>query len=204
MEDLKKALDAAAKVKERGERAVAVAAVIAEALRQVGQDPILVGGAAVEFYTEGGYSTKDIDLVSEGGEDLIQVMEGLGFEKFGKDFVDKKRNIYVEFPSRSLKPGETAIPVKVGDRSLRLISIEDLIVDRLCAYKFWKSGIDGVNAWLLIEIGVSDEDRLQKRAEMEDVRDALDAVRSAREQIIRKKLSRKKANRLLEQKMREL
>ncbi len=204
IDELKQALDKAATRKERTERAVQIAAIIAEALREVGQDPILVGGAAVEFYTQGGYATADIDMVTPGGTEVISVMEGLGFEKLGKDYIDRKRQIYIEFPSEALKPSERYDILKIGKKSLCIISIEDLIVDRLCAFKFWQSGIDGVNALLLLELGEAAEKRLLQRAYQDDVVDALEAVRKVREESIRKKLSQEQANQLLEAEMRRL
>lgn len=201
---LKKELERAARLKDPAERAIFLAAVIAEALREVQQDPILVGGAAVTFYTEGKYTTADIDMIADGGPDLWKVMSDLGFQKIGKDYVEKKLKIYIEFPGHSLKPHERIDKISVGQKSMRIISLEDLIVDRLCAFKFWQSGIDGVNALLLLEQAGIDEDRLVARADEEDVKDSLQAVREVARETIRKKLSRKKANRLLEEKMRQL
>lgn len=196
--DLKKELAEAAAVKDRAERAARLASIIAEALRPTGRDPILVGGSAVEFYTQGGYTTADIDMVTEGGKDLIKIMAALGFEKVGKDFVDKKNKVYVEFPGDSLKPSEKTRKVQVGKRMFRIISLEDLIVDRLNAFKFWKSLIDGANALMLLETGEADEKRLERRAEEEDVLDTLLRLREIREEIVRKKLSKDEADALLE------
>ena len=156
----KKELDKVSRLKKGPEKTMLIASVIAEALRFISRDPILVGGAAVEFYTLGQYTTADIDMVADGGKDLVKMMVDLGFEKIGKDFVDRKRGIYIEFPGSHLGAGEKVRQVDVGTRSLRVISIEDLIVDRLCAYKFWQSGIDGVNALLLLEQSEIDPVRL--------------------------------------------
>ena len=84
LKKLEALLRKAAAEKNLALRGVKVAAVVAEALRQIGEDPVLVGGAAVEFYTEGGYATKDIDMVAVGGYPLREVMNELGFEKRGK------------------------------------------------------------------------------------------------------------------------
>jgi hypothetical protein len=43
-------------------------AILTELLKERGIKPILVGGRALEFYTLGGYATKDIDLVINGRE----------------------------------------------------------------------------------------------------------------------------------------
>ncbi len=201
---LKNKLDAAADLEVSAERGVAVAAVIAEALQPLGQDPVLVGGAAVEFYTQGGYATADIDLVTPGGEVVAEVMIKLGFKRLGKDFIDERRQLYIEFPSAFLRPGEQVQGLQIGDVTLQIIALEDLIVDRLCAYKFWKSGVDGLNSLLLLELGGFDESRLALRAQVEEVDDALQAVHQVREQVIRQKLDPQHANQLLEQEMLKL
>jgi predicted nucleotidyltransferase len=201
---LKNKLDKAAALSKPGERIAQIGAVIAEAMRTIGRNPVLVGGAAVEFYTQGGYSTSDLDFVSDSGSDVIETMKALGFEKLGKDFVDRTRGIYVEFPSGSLGPGEKWNEIDVEGVALRIISCEDLIADRLCAYKFWKSAIDGVNTLLLMEMNVLDENRLLLAAKREGVQDALRAVNDVRETVVRKKLSASEATRLIEEKMRSL
>ena len=197
IDSLKKEIAEAARVRDRAERGARLAAIIAEALRTTGRDPIRVGGAAVEFYTQGAYAAADIDMVADGGKDLIEIMRRLGFEKIGKDYIDRKNGVYVEFPGSSLKASEKTRPVQVGSRSFRIISMEDLIVDRLNAFKFWRSLVDGANALMLLELGDSDEDRLKKRASEEHVLDALTALQRIMEEIIRKKLSRDEADALL-------
>lgn len=201
---LNKELAQAANAKNPSERAIRIATIIAESLRSIQQNPILVGGAAVEFYTQGGYSTSDIDMIAEGGQDLIQIMESLGFEKIGKDFVNKKLKIYIEFPGRNLKANEQTILLKIKDKTLKIISIEDLIVDRLCAFKFCQSAIDGLNTLLLLENNDLDEKRLLQRAKEEKVEEALKGLLKIREEVIRKKISPKTSNEVLERFMKEL
>ncbi|MCE9624098.1 MAG: hypothetical protein K8R69_01395, partial [Deltaproteobacteria bacterium] len=138
-ERTKKELAEAAKIRQPAERSIKIASIVAEGLRAIGQDPILVGGAAVEFYTQGGYTTADIDMIAPGGPELFGKMSEMGFERMGKDFVDEKNKIYIEFPGRALGPTERDRRILIGDRYLRIISIEDLIVDRLCSFKYWKS-----------------------------------------------------------------
>lgn len=197
VDSLKKELAGAARLKDRAERGARLASVIAEALRPSGRDPVLVGGAAVEFYTQGEYTTSDIDMIAEGGKDLVEIMTGLGFQKIGKDFVDRRNKIYVEFPGASLKPSERTRRIQVGSKTFRIISIEDLIVDRLNAFKFWRSLMDGANVLMLLELGEADETRLKERSSEEDVLDALISLQKIREEVIRKKLSREKADALL-------
>jgi predicted nucleotidyltransferase len=202
--DLKAKLAKAAKMIEPTARSIHIAAVIAQALRQVHQDPVLVGGTAVEFYTQGGYATADIDMLAEGGAPLIEKMKELGFEKLGKDFVQADLKIYVEFPGRELKATERYQELEIEGQLLKIIAIEDLIVDRLCAYKFWQSAVDGINAMLLLEVQAIDEDHLTSRTIEEDVQDVLNQIREVREEVIRKKLNPDQANALLVKKMRSL
>jgi len=177
---------------------VRIAAAIARALRAIDQEPVLVGGAAVEFYTHGAYTTRDIDMVAPGGPALKECMAGLGFEQSGKDFIHRALNIYIEFPSVALGPGEHADIITIDDTTLEIISIEDLIVDRLCAYKFWRSGIDGVNAMILIELGKDDRATTERKAHTADVVDAMDHIRIVRERVIRERLSPQQASALVE------
>jgi hypothetical protein len=44
-------------------------------------EPILVGGAALEFYTAGGYATKDVDLALPLSPRVDEAFARLGFEK---------------------------------------------------------------------------------------------------------------------------
>lgn len=197
-------MNQAATCTDPAERAVQITAVICRVLKALGQNPILVGGAAVEFYTEGGYSTADIDLVAPGGPAVAKSLSELGFERMGKDFVDVKRKIYLEFPSAQLKPEEESVPLQVNQEWIRIISPEDLIVDRLCAFKFWGSAIDGVNVLMLLELEVLDRNRLETRAAQEEVLDALQAVEQVREQGIRRKLSTSATTQLLLKKLKTL
>ena|SRR3989338_8092948 len=190
-EKLKKDLTSAAKEKNLAKRGVRVASVIAGALRSVNQDPVLVGGAAVEFYTEGGYATRDIDMLAPGGPPLWKIMEELDFKRRGRDFINEIEKIYIEFPGEFLEKEKRSEMLDINGVSLRIISREDLVVERLCAYKFWKSAIDGVAALLLLEVGPLDNERLQKRAREEDVLDALNWIRQIYEEGYRKKLSKK-------------
>ncbi len=201
---LKNELVLAAALKNPTEKSIHIAAIIAEALRTIKQDSVLVGGTAVEFYTQGAYSTSDIDMLAEGGPELITTMKDLGFEKFGKDFIHPKLNLYIEFPGRNLKNNEQSIPLKVGDKILYVISIEDLIIDRLCAFKFWETSLEGLNVLLLLENNEVNEERLRQRAQEENVEDALKGLSKIREEVIRKKVSEKIANQMLEDLIRKL
>jgi hypothetical protein len=99
--------------------------------------PIIVGGTAVEFYTAGGYSTRDIDLVCADREAVVQRLREYGFEQFGRHFYDEELDLSVEIPDTKLAGDEARVrKVIIRQRTnlvAYLIGIEDILVDRLNA-----------------------------------------------------------------------
>lgn len=198
MRSLKNRFEKAAGEKDGAVRAVKIAAVISDALSEIDIEPVLVGGAAVAFYTDGKYTTRDIDMTAPSRKDVGDVMGTLGFKKFGKDYINKALNVYVEFPSEAIGPTERYSIIKIEDTGLKIISIEDLIVDRLNSFRHWGSSVDGLNSLRLLELGLADEARLEERAREEDVLDALDHIQGVLQEVIRKKISADAASRMLE------
>lgn len=196
-EKLEQLLKNAAYEKDQGLRTARVAAVISQALNQVGFDPILVGGSAVTFYTKSRYTTADIDMVSAGGKELQNIMFDLGFEKHGKDYLHPKLKIYVEFPSSQLRAGEKYNILQIAEGELKIISLEDLIIDRMNHFKYFKSTIDGLNVIMLLESPGLDMQEIEQKATLQDVKDALYFIQKTWEKIVRKKLSVEKATELL-------
>lgn len=135
--------------------------------------PILVGGSAVEFYTRGISKSIDLDLVDEKLV-LPDILRKLGFKRKGRHFY--KDRIYVEIPSRVLK-GRSII-VKYKNYKLRIICVEDLIIDRLNACVFWNSLIDCEQARMLLRAYKKKLDfvYLKERAIKEDVLTFLESI----------------------------
>ena len=194
---LKKQLAKAAAEPSPERRGVFVANVISKALQPLGEHPVLVGGSAVAFYTSAQYTTNDIDMIAVGGPKVSTRMLELGFRRCGKDYVHDELALYVEFPSSSLGPGERWITLDLGKDQLRIISIEDLIVDRLNHYKYFQSTIDALNVMMLLELPNLDMGEIEKKAQIEDTLDALDYINRVQKKIIRKKLNKEEANNLL-------
>lgn len=132
--------------------------------------PVLVGGSAVELYTRGLAKSIDLDLIADRSK-IVPLLLGLKFKQMGRHFY--KGRIYIEIPSDSLA-GRSVI-LKYKDKKIRVISIEDLIIDRLSACKFWNSTYDCEQAQMLIEAYKDKLDRryVAKRAEKEKVGDIL-------------------------------
>lgn len=170
IEELKQRLCRAAAMDDPLDRRLWVLAIITESLKETGVKPVLVGGAAVEFYTAGGYMTLDVDVVCDSSV-LDGPMADLGFAKEGRHWIREDLSIAIEAPSRGLPSAERehVIEVRVDDMSVFILGIEDLIVDRLNAYVHWNSKEDGRWAAHLIAENREeiDWDYLRRRASEE-------------------------------------
>jgi len=111
--------------------------------------PVLVGGAAVELYSSGAYTTGDIDLVGSVTPRVERELREAGFERHGRHWVHEAAQVFVEFPGSALEQDELAEWRELEGQRVRIISAEDLLVDRLGAWQYWRSSVDGVNALLL-------------------------------------------------------
>ncbi len=108
-------------------------------------EPILVGGCALELYTDGGYTTSDVDLALPACPEVDAAFADLGFEKRGRFWVRPELELYFEAPAPAGLPGETAPRTELEIDGLRVVvlGVEDLLVDRLRAWVHWKSDEDG-------------------------------------------------------------
>jgi hypothetical protein len=111
--------------------------------------PVLVGGAAVELYSAGAYTTGDIDLVGSVTRPVERELRAAGFERHGRHWVHEAAQVFVAFPGDALDEDERAVWREIEEQRVRIISAEDLLVDRLGAWQYWRSSVDGVNALLL-------------------------------------------------------
>ena len=123
---------------------IELAAIIAAHLREHEIDVVLVGGLAVELYTDNLYLTKDIDMVDISYQKpprLHETMSELGFEKKGRVFVNPSTDISVEFPSAPVSVGDelvtetTSANTKAGN--VPVLHCVDVIKDRMAAYVHW-------------------------------------------------------------------
>ena len=86
-------------------------AIVSEALKKIGIDCFLAGGAVVSIYTENKYESFDLDFVTLGDRKKIKgVMESLGFEsEKSRLFYHPSSSYMVEFPGSSMQIGEEHI-----------------------------------------------------------------------------------------------
>jgi len=118
-------------------------------LERRGERPVLlVGGFAVEIYTAGAYASEDIDI--KGPKKAVEaLLSEAGFTSFSNStYGDESLSIYVQWLGEGLEaPFENRdriFDVSLGspDLRVRIISFEDLIIDRLIQAEHWKN-VDG-------------------------------------------------------------
>ena len=142
----------------------------------------LVGGQAVETYSAGVFVTGDIDVTTTNTAATEELLSKLGFAKEGMIWLNPRLGMAVQivssYPRRSLR----ARTFVVEGYSVKVVGVEDLIIDRLAAAKFWKS----------------ERDFEQARALFESFRDSIDSAyldETAREEMVTDFLSRIKEKR---------
>jgi hypothetical protein len=138
-----------------------------------------VGGAAVELYTGGAYTTGDLDFVGGVSPAVAAALEAAGFHREGRHWIHERAEIFVEFPGSAVQPHERIAVVKVGGASVLTLSPEDMIIDRLAAWQFWKSATDGASAFLVWRAQEKSLDpaRLDELATKRGVKRALDRLK---------------------------
>lgn len=153
---------------------VGLLSLVCEALRWPA--PVVVGGHAVEFWTAGGYSTVDIDLVG-ASEPIGQTLESWGFSRQGRHWYDDTLGLVVEAPGARLSASERERVVEVSVQGVvaRVLGLDDLIIDRLNACVHWKNeeSCDVARALVLGGGDHIDLEYLRERAVEENVSEAL-------------------------------
>ena len=148
---------------------------LSDELSKRGAFLFLVGGQAVETYTAGQFTTGDIDITTTDQEATERLLTRLGFQREGMIWLNEKLAIAVHivgsYPTRT----ERVRTVEVGPYRVVVVGVEELIIDRLRAAKFWKSGRDAEQALVLFNGFTKriDLDYLRRRAKEEKVDDIL-------------------------------
>lgn len=169
-------------------RKLAFMSYIGEALaRQNIPPPVIVGGTAVELYTSGQYATPDIDILGPRAE-IMALLEALGFEKQKGDpggiRWSEEFGVIIDWQGGACDGRALNLEDAKGELLIRAIGINELIIDRLCASKFWQHGESLEWARILLAIGLNngfalDLDYLKELSRKEDVYDALESLLAA-------------------------
>jgi predicted nucleotidyltransferase len=143
---LQELMNKARATKDKLERQIYVAAAISSAFEKKGIQAVLVGGAVVEYYTAGGYTTADIDMILPPLEkqEIETVMKELGFVRFEdyRHWLHPHIPVPVEFPPGPLQVGHLLIQqvneIEVEKIKLKILKVEDILLDRMIMAQEWK------------------------------------------------------------------
>jgi hypothetical protein len=117
-----------------------------EMVRQGHSRPILVGGGAVEYYSASALMTGDIDLCTPRQDQLEAIMQQHGFErpsgagKMTRGWIHPDLGLGFEIVTRTPMDGSVdaehvlLVDDLVENASFAIISVEDLIADRMGQY----------------------------------------------------------------------
>jgi len=108
-------------------------------LSKQGVESCLVGGEAVELYTAGQFMTGDIDITTSDESAAEKLFVRLGFKREGMIWLNEELRIAVQIVARYPSRTEKVRSIEVGGVNIKVVGVEDLIVDRLVAAKFWRS-----------------------------------------------------------------
>ena len=143
--------------------------------------PVVVGGEALEIYTQGNYTTGDIDIITkESKKTLLTILKQWGFKEIDRFIVNEDLDIYIDVCGDVYDKKRTN-SIKLNDNTIiTLITVEDLIIDRFCSFKFWKIKEDF--RWSLVLLynydKKIDKKYLKERASEENVSDVLKKAKS--------------------------
>lgn len=158
----------------------------------------VVGGASVQYYTEGAYETGDLDAILEDDtRDIIEnVMGELGFKRTTnyRHFEHPLFPFVVEFPPEPIEVGNRQINqvnlLTFNDLKVRVIRLEDIIMDRIIAGAEWKDEQSILQAKLLYykNMKIIDKPYLEQFAKEEGYVKQLQSVMTAAEEQWKKVL----------------
>jgi hypothetical protein len=98
--------------------------------RLLSREPIVVGGTAEEYWAGGEYHPTDLDLCPRPTPKDVKALQSVGLRKSGRHWTRDDLPVAVEFPGSGDDIQRTVV-VKVAGISIRIISCEDLYLDRV-------------------------------------------------------------------------
>lgn len=116
-----------------------LAAIVSEALADLDDAPVLVGGSVVSLYTDGRWVSDDLDFVTWRSErELKPVMEQLGFRKDGAAWEHAHTELLVQFVNPPVMVGSKHVrrpaTMRARGRAFLLLSPLDCVLDRFAWY----------------------------------------------------------------------
>ena len=148
---------------------------VTDSLEKKSESVYLVGGQAIETYTAGQFTTGDIDITTTDREATEEILQRISFKKEGMVWLNEALGLAVHIVDSYPKRIGKTRTFQVGPYTVRVVGIEDLIIDRLAAAKFWNSQRDSEQANALFNSFRKQIDLqyLRERARQERVDDIL-------------------------------
>ena len=149
---------------------------VTDRLENKAQHVVLVGGQAVETYTGGQFLTGDVDITTTDSETTEAILTSLGFRKVSMIWLNQQLGVAIQIVGNVLTGSlEKTCTIQTGPYNVKVIGVEDLIVDRLSHAKFWKNPGDLEKARVLYASFKKqiDESYLKEAAKKGDVEDFL-------------------------------
>jgi len=149
---------------------------VTDRLEKKAEHVVLVGGQAVETYTGGQFLTGDVDITTTDSKTTEEILKGLGFKKISMIWLNEQLGIAIQIVGSILTGSlEKTRTIQTGPYNVKVIGVEDLIIDRLSHAKFWKSPGDLEKAKVLYANFKNqiDEGYLKETAKKSDVEDFL-------------------------------
>jgi hypothetical protein len=114
-------------------------ALVATALAELGDEPVLVGGAVVAIYTAGRYVSDDLDFVTWRQERQYRpLLQALGFRKRGAHWEHPDSELLLQFVNAPVMVGRKHVraveQLKTRAGRLHVLSPLDCVLDRFCWY----------------------------------------------------------------------
>jgi hypothetical protein len=145
---------------------------------------VLSGGAAVAFYSNYKYVSKDLDLINVYGVNrrkIREVMIAIGFYEEGRYFRHPDAQFFVEFPPGPLAIGQESIKQtvqkKLSTGILKVISPTDCVKDRLAAYYHWNDQQSLLQATLVAQQNKVDVEEIGRWSLAEGKLDEFESIK---------------------------
>lgn len=140
----------------------------------------IVGGSALEVYTEGEYASDDLDVVASDRKRLERTLQGWGFRNRGMYWVSDRLPFLMQVVGSYDRAGRThSLVFSTPHGRVRVTSLEYVLVKRLVEARYWTRPEAYAEALLGARrnTGRIDWDHLQTLAAQESVGDMVDEFR---------------------------
>lgn len=125
--------------RSKPERIEALGALLAQ---ETGDEVVIVGGSAIEVYTSGRTSSRDIDLVTPRRA-AIRAIESWGFVPSGRVWRRQDWDLDIDLLGADLKGSRENLRKMVTPYGpVSLLGVEDLLIKRLVELKHWPTSPD--------------------------------------------------------------